>query len=503
MQDLSATSKQAFQALGLDANKMAGDIAAGGDTANKAYQATLLALSNVKSAIDRNTIGVNLFGTQWEDLEDSVVLAMQAGKDGLGEFEGATAKAAEALQNNLGFQLEHFKRNFAFGFAQAGQGSVEALMPLITTLNEAFQDGRFQPFFDGVAAGLTFAAQTIAFLVENALWLSDVISNNWTWIEPVIWGIVAALGAYLLLTQGVTVALWLVNAAQAALNAVMNANPFVLIATLIIGVITALVALWNTNDAFAAGLLRVWNGILNFFDKIPAYFWQLVEWLVTPFEWWAQTVGKIYDTVINGIITGINKVLSIVNDLTGSSYAIATEFSFENIAKGMKEYANVKKSLGYSNAAQNAVEREAKLQEFINDRQDKRAKKNAEKAAQKSSFSGGSAAKAASAPSIPSRVSTPRMPTVGVGDKDKNVAKVGKVGQVDKIKGKVDISSEDLKMMRELAEMKNIQNFVTLKPSINFGDTHVRQESDINTIVAHITDHLEQSIASSADAVYG
>ncbi|GJM70261.1 hypothetical protein HMSSN036_24770 [Paenibacillus macerans] len=58
-------------------------------------------------------------------------------------------------------------------------------------------------------------------------------------------------------------------------------------------------------------------------------------------------------------------------------------------------------------------------------------------------------------------------------------------------------------MMRELAELKNIQNYVTLQPSISFGDTHVRQQSDINTIIAHITEKLEQDIVTSADAVYG
>ncbi|MMZ62764.1 hypothetical protein D1872_249840 [compost metagenome] len=74
---------------------------------------------------------------------------------------------------------------------------------------------------------------------------------------------------------------------------------------------------------------------------------------------------------------------------------------------------------------------------------------------------------------------------------------------MDRINETVDISSEDLKMMRELAEMKNIQNFVTLQPSISFGDTHVRQQSDINTIIAHISEKLERDIASSVDAVYG
>ena len=55
-------------------------------------------------------------------------------------------------------------------------------------------------------------------------------------------------------------------------------------------------------------------------------------------------------------------------------------------------------------------------------------------------------------------------------------SKIDKVGEVGKIRDTVDISSEDLKTMRELAEMKNIQNFVTLTPAFSFGDMHVKQD---------------------------
>ncbi|MFC6334291.1 tape measure protein [Paenibacillus septentrionalis] len=83
-----------------------------------------------------------------------------------------------------------------------------------------------------------------------------------------------------------------------------------------------------------------------------------------------------------------------------------------------------------------------------------------------------------------------------------NIANVDRVGEIGSIQNSVDISSEDLKMMRELAEMNNIQNFVSLTPSINFGDMHVRQDSDIDIIVAKISDRLNQDISTSVDAVY-
>ncbi|MFB4326396.1 phage tail tape measure protein [Priestia sp. BR_2] len=519
LQDLSDSSREGLQALGLDANQVAADIAAGGDAANRAYQATLLALGNMENATDRNTVGVKLFGTMWEDLEDSVVLAMQAGQAGLGEFEGATARAADALQNKLIFQFEQFKRNFALGFAEAGQGSIEGLAPLITMLNEAFQAGKFQPFFDGLSNALTFTTELISFLVENAIWLSDTIIENWSWISPIVMGVVAAMGAYLLMTRGVSIALQIAKVAQIAFNAAMSMNPYVLVATLIVGIITALVALWKTNDQFAAGFLRAWNGILNFFDQIPIFFTWVGNGIANAFDWAKVETLKIVDSLANGVIDRINWLIDKLNKIPGVSINAIDQLNLAGSAAVEAEAAKQARAASLEEmrrgAAEKAAEREAQVQKFLDDRQSKRSKEAAEKAAQEAAQKAAeeAAKQAADAArnqqpgggpgagsNLPSRVTTPKLPTLGVGDKD--IGKVGKVGQVDKIKDKVDISSEDLKMMRELAEMKNIQNNVTLQPSISFGDTHVRKESDINTIVAHITEKLEQDIASSVDAAY-
>lgn len=528
MQDLSKTSAEAFQALGFDANQMAANIAAGGDSANQAYQATLLALGNMENATDRNTVGVKLFGTQWEDLKDRVILAMQAGQAGLGEFEGATKRAAEALQNNLVFQSEQLKRNFALGFAEAGQGAAEAIAPLISTLNQAFESGQLQPFFDALSNGLTVAAQLIGWLVENALWLSGVIAENWPWIEPTIWGIVAALTAFKIGTLGVaaaqaimalvtgtgTVAIFLqtlatsgLAAAWGTLNAVMKANIFILIISLVIGLITWLVHLWNTNDAFAAALFRAWNAILNFFDQIPIFFTWVGNGIADAFDWAKVQSLKIVEQLANGVIDQINWVITQLNKIPGVSLETFDHLEISASAAAEAEAARQSRAAKLegmkADAAKKAAEREAKVQEFLNDRQAKRAKEDAEKAAKQQSMDeakkAAGAAGAGGGPNIPGRATTPQLPTTGAGG---DIGKVGKVGQVDKIKDKVDISSEDLKMMRELAEMKNIQNFVTLKPSISFGDTHVRRESDINTIIAQITDRLERDIATSVDAAY-
>jgi hypothetical protein len=84
-----------------------------------------------------------------------------------------------------------------------------------------------------------------------------------------------------------------------------------------------------------------------------------------------------------------------------------------------------------------------------------------------------------------------------------DIANINKVNEVGKIRDTVDISSEDLKTMRELAEMKSIQNFVTLTPTVSVQTGPIQNGYDVDTIVARIETVLTEQIASSAKGVYG
>lgn len=66
----------------------------------------------------------------------------------------------------------------------------------------------------------------------------------------------------------------------------------------------------------------------------------------------------------------------------------------------------------------------------------------------------------------------------------------------------VDVSSEDLKTLRELAEMENIQNFVTLTPTVQVTTGDINSGYDVDTIISRIEKVLEEQIVSSAEGVY-
>lgn len=422
------------------------------------------------------------------------------GEEAFKTMLASPAKQAETLGNNIKSAM-----------ADAGGAAVAALLPLISMLNEAFQAGKFQPFFDGLSMGLAWVTEQVVWLVENAMWLSGVISDNWPVIEPIIWGIVGAFTAWKLITTAVSAGLAIQSgiqavmgasamfatgatmaqtAAQWGLNAALMANPITWIILAIVAFIAVIVLLvkyiinlWKTNDEFAAGFMRVWNSILNFFDTIPAYFWQLVEWIMQAFVWWAGSIGKIYDTVFNGILEGINKVLDVINKVTGSAYEIQAKFNIEDIANKMLDFAGEKKNAAYESAVSKAAEREQKVVDMLDNRAQNRAEKEAAKETKVNNDD------------VLSKWNS------GAGA-SKSLGNIDEVGEVGKINDSVDISTEDLKTMRELAEMKNIQNFVTLTPSVSVTTGPVTNGADMDSIISKIDTYMSETIASSAKGVY-
>jgi tape measure domain-containing protein len=79
----------------------------------------------------------------------------------------------------------------------------------------------------------------------------------------------------------------------------------------------------------------------------------------------------------------------------------------------------------------------------------------------------------------------------------------GKLDSIGKIDDEISIADEDLKMLRDLADIRSIQTFRTLNPVIQFtGGMTVREEADIDKIVKKINDSLVDQMNESAEGVY-
>ena len=125
--DGSKTTTEAFTALGLDADEMMATFAAGGDGASIAFQGVLAALMDMDDQVQRDALGVSLFGTQWEDLGTDAMAALADISSEAYNAEDALDKINSVKYDNLTDAFEGIKR----------QAEV-SLLPIASTIANAF-----------------------------------------------------------------------------------------------------------------------------------------------------------------------------------------------------------------------------------------------------------------------------------------------------------------------------------------------------------------------------
>lgn len=347
--------------------------------------------------------------------------------------------------------------------------------PAISKMSEMLNNEKVQQNIASLGKLFGDAAVAAIGLLNAIGYVYNFVSTNWSTIEPILWGIVAAIGAW--------------KIAQIGLNIALTANPIgvtIMLISALIGVIVYLVKwfmnAWETNDQFAAGLMRAWNSVLGFFDQVPIFFMKVGYGIINAFETARSTSLRLMQDLVNGLITHVNALIHHLNKIPGVSIEAINKVEFAVSAaaeaEAIRQAGDKAIAAMEMNAVKKATDREQKVLKMLDDRAAKRAAAATDK---------------------------DNAAEIGIdfGKFAIGLDSIDKVGEVGKIKNKVDISSEDLKTMRELAEMKSIQNFVTLQPTVQVtGDNHYSTGYDIDTVIARIERELEEGIASSARAVW-
>lgn len=259
-------------------------------------------------------------------------------------------QATTLIGNKIGTLWERLQQP-----GQAVDRIISKVMELVAWLNTDHGTA----FLDSIASGVTAIVGGLMWLLQGAADVYNFVSANWATIEPIITGIVAA------------VVVWTV--VQKALNIAMMANPFVLIAMAIIAAIAVLISLlmrlWKTNAEFREAVIRIWNGVLGFFDQVPIFFTRIGFGIANAFDDAKVKVLTIVDTMVNGVISAINWLIEQLNKIPGVSIGAISEVGFAAAAQAEAE-ANRKRRDAelqgmVDKANEKAAAREAKLQEDI------------------------------------------------------------------------------------------------------------------------------------------
>lgn len=99
--DGSDTTKQGFEALGMDAAKMAERLGAGGDSAKEAFNEVIKGLAEMDDPVAQSAAGVNLFGTMWEDLGPQVITSMSTASDAIDKSKESVEELVNVKYDTL------------------------------------------------------------------------------------------------------------------------------------------------------------------------------------------------------------------------------------------------------------------------------------------------------------------------------------------------------------------------------------------------------------------
>jgi phage-related minor tail protein len=149
--DASASSAEAFQAIGLNAKEMTAIFAKGGPEADAAMAMVMQRLRDMKDPVAQNAAAVGLFGTKAEDLGRSLyAIDPTTAVEGLGQVEGAAKRMGDTLNDNAATKIETFKRSMQQGlndfmtntvlpgFVSFAEGIGNALGPKLDTARQTW-----------------------------------------------------------------------------------------------------------------------------------------------------------------------------------------------------------------------------------------------------------------------------------------------------------------------------------------------------------------------------
>ena len=147
--DGSNTTIEGFTKLGMNADEMAQKFAAGGDTAKEAFYETIDAIKAMDDPVQQSIVGVDLFGTMWEDLGPEVITQLGSIREGYDQTADSMNKIKAVKYDDIGSMFEGLKRNVEMLLLPLGN----ALMPAITAIMNLILNNI--PLIEGLITQLT------------------------------------------------------------------------------------------------------------------------------------------------------------------------------------------------------------------------------------------------------------------------------------------------------------------------------------------------------------
>ena len=418
-----------------------------------------------------------------------------------------------------------------------------AFQPVLQRLNDLANSEAFQTFIQGAIEAMATLANILLNVFDLAVSIGTFIGDNWSIIAPIVYGIVAALTAYIAISaivaaingvmamaEGVKAAAQMMatgatfaeTAAQQGLNAALMACPLTWIIMLILALIVVIFAVCNAiakmtgiaNSGFGVITGGV-NVVIQFFKNlgltvanialgIGNAIAALASNMMTAFhnaicsvQSWFYNLLSTALSVIEGICSALNKLPFVEFDYSGISSAADDYAAKASEAAGNKEdYQSISDAFNEGFTTFDAFQ-----DGWASDAFNAGAAWGDGIADKVSNFSLSDVFGQTDIPNVDDYTSgfNDAIANSGVGDS---------IGNIDdntgKIKDSLDVTEEDLKYLRDIAEQEAINRFTTAEINVDMSGMQntVNSGDDIDGFMTKLTDSVNEAVDNMTEGVH-
>lgn len=425
-----------------------------------------------------------------------------------------------------------------------------AFQPVLQRLNDLANSEAFQTFVQGAIEAMATLANIVLNIFELVGTVGGFIADNWSVISPIIYGVIAALAvyaAYLGIVKGIEIAsaaataihsvamsakigvmaaltgqTMAATAAQMGYNGALYACPVVWIIVLIIALIAVIMAVCSAiakmtgiaNSGFGVITGGV-NVVIQFFKNlgltvanialgIGNAIAALASNMMTAFhnaicsiQSWFYNLLSTALSVIEGICAALNKLPFVEFDYSGISSAADDYAAKASEAAGNKEdYQSISDAFNEGFTTFDAFQ-----DGWASDAFNAGAAWGDGVADKVSNFSLSDVFGQTDIPNVSDYTSgfSDAIANSGVGDG---------IGNIDdntgKIKDSLDITEEDLKYLRDIAEQEAINRFTTAEINVDMSGMQntVNSGDDIDGFMTKLTDSVNEAVDNMTEGVH-
>ena len=401
-----------------------------------------------------------------------------------------------AASDDINTKFEQMPKTFGSVWTQIANFSTMKFGGLMERINGFLNSSTGAAMVSGITAGIALIADGITWIIDLVQMGGDFVAQNWGIIQPVLMGITAALlfwGATLI--PGMIAKLWaMAPALWAQVPPVMaQAAAWLAVHWPILAVGIAIAGVGLILNHFGITADQVIGFVVGLFYGLGAAVWNVVALMVNPFIMFAEFISNVFNHPLYSakklFVDFANGVLDVLADL-----ASAIDWVFgSNLADAVTGWqAGLTDWLGEMPEGYQVLDKMEHLDigNF--------AKKGYTAG---SDFANGIKNGAAGLFGNDDPFGIGGIGTTGDFASTMKAPDIGKVGEVGKINSDVNIADEDLQLMKDVAEMRYVQNFVTLTPTVAM-NARVSERVDIDELTGRVADALIEEVAAGAEGIY-